>query len=75
MRRIAFATLVTSGLATAILGMAAPAYAIAPRDDSHNDFELLSEPKRDVDHLSWLDDISPKVNVPKVDTTAQLTRR
>ena len=74
MNRMGFVTLVTSGLATAILGMAAPAHAIAPRDDSHYVFGLLSEPKGDVDHLSWLDDISPKVNVPEVDTTAQLIR-
>jgi hypothetical protein len=74
MRRTGFATLVASGLATAILGMAAPAHAIAPRDDLHHVFDSLSEPKGDVDHLSWLEDVSPKVNVPTVDTTAQLSR-
>jgi hypothetical protein len=74
MKRIGFTTLVTSGLTTAILGMAAPAHAIAPHDDSRYVLNLLSEPKGDVDHLSWLDAISPKVNVPEVDTTAQLSR-
>ena len=54
--------------------MAVPAYASAPRDDSHHVTDLLSEPKGYVDHLRWLDEISPKVNVPKVDTTAQLSR-
>ena len=72
--KIAHATFVTSGLAAVILGMAAPAQAIAPDGDSHCAFDLLSEPKGDVDHLSWLDVISPKVTVPEVDTTAQLSR-
>jgi|SoiMethySBSTD1v2_1073268.scaffolds.fasta_scaffold4780181_1 hypothetical protein len=72
--RIGFAAGLASGLVTAIVGMAGPAYASAPRDDSHHVFDLLSDPKGYVDHLRWLDEISPKVNVPKVDTTAQLSR-
>jgi hypothetical protein len=72
MKKIGFATLVASGLAAAVLGLAVPGQAVPP--GGHHVFDLLSEPKGGVDHLNWLDDISPKVTVPNVDTTVQQSR-
>ena len=73
MKKFGFATLVASGLAGAVLGLAAPGQAVTP-DGGHHVFDLLSEPKGGVDHLNWLDHISPKVTVPKVDTIVQQSR-
>ena len=72
-KKIGFATLVVGGLAAAVLGLAAPGQAVPP-DGGHPVLDLQSEPKGGVDHLNWLDDISPKVTVPKVDTTVQQSR-
>jgi hypothetical protein len=73
MKQLGFAALVASGLAAAVLGLAVPGQAVTP-DAGHHVLELLSEPKGGVDHLNWLDDISPKVTVPQVDTTVQQSR-
>jgi len=73
MKKIGFAALVSSGLAAAILGLAAPALAVAP-GEGQRVLELVAETKIGVDHLEWLDDIRPKVNVPMVDTSVQQSR-
>jgi hypothetical protein len=59
MKKIGIALVVSSGLAAAILGLAAPAPATpaSPVLDS----------ALGVDHLDWLDDIRPTVNVPTPD--------
>jgi hypothetical protein len=72
MKEIAFAMLVTGGVAAAILGLGAPALAVTPGDGRVLD--LVAETKTGVDHLEWLDDIRPKVNVPMVDTSVRQSR-
>jgi hypothetical protein len=65
MKKLGFATVVASGLAAAIFGFAAPAQAstvvTAPT--------ITAAYSSGVDHLDWLNDIQPRVNVPKVDTS------
>jgi hypothetical protein len=73
MKKIGFATLVSSGLVAAILGLAAPALAVTP-GQGQRVLELVADTKIGVDHLEWLDDIRPKVNVPIVDTSVQQGR-
>jgi hypothetical protein len=67
MKKIGFAVVVSGGLAAAILGIAAPAPATSASPVLHSALET----KIGVDHLDWLDDIRPKVNIPIVDTSAQ----
>jgi hypothetical protein len=55
MKKFGIASIVASGLAAAVVGLAAPASA-------------------GVDHHAWLDQISPTVNVPQVDTTVHQSR-
>ncbi len=65
MKKFGFATVVASGLAAAILGLAAPAQADALP-------VLASAPvPAGIDHRVWLDDIRPHVNVPQVDTSVR----
>jgi hypothetical protein len=73
MKKIAFATLVTGGVAAAILGLGAPALAATP-GDGQRVLDLVTESKTGVDHLQWLDDIRPKVNVPMIDTSVRQSR-
>jgi len=73
MKKIGFATVVGSGLVVAILGLGVPALAVAP-GEGQRVLELVAETKMGVDHLQWLDDIRPKVNVPTVDTSVQQSR-
>jgi hypothetical protein len=64
MKKFGLATVVASGLAAAVLGFAAPAQAgSVPAAQP-----IVASAPTGVDHLDWLDDIQPKVNVPKVDT-------
>ena len=67
MKKIGFATVVTSGLAAAILGLAVPARAVSAANVPP---VLASAPeiKIGIDHHVWLDQIRPHVNVPQVDT-------
>ena len=60
MKKIGMAAVVAGGLAAAALGLSSPAQAIAS-----------GEPKVGIDHLDWLDDIRPKVNVPNADTNVK----
>ena len=73
MKKIGFATVVTSGLAAAILGLTAPAPAV-PAADAPPVSYSASEAKTGIDHLYWLDDIRPKVKVSKVDTSVHQSR-
>ena len=79
MNNLGFVTVVASGLAAAILGLAAPAHAVAPGDaqrvlNSAPDTRISSDHQIGIDHLNWLDDIRPKVKIPKVDTSVQQRR-
>lgn len=73
MKKIGFATVITSGLAGAILGLAAPAAAV-PAADAPPISYSASETKIGIDHLNWLDDIRQKVKVPMVDTSVRQSR-
>jgi hypothetical protein len=73
MKKIGFATIVSSGLAAAILCLAVPALAVTP-GEGQRVLDLVAETKIGIDHLEWLDEISPKVNVPMVDTSVQQSR-
>jgi hypothetical protein len=65
MKKFGFATAIASGFAAGFIGLAVPAVA-APAADAST---ISASVKSGVDHLDWLDDIQPMVNVPKVDTS------
>jgi hypothetical protein len=69
MKKFGFAAIAASGLAAAVLGLAGPAQAstTAPAP--------VSTIATGVDHLGWINDIQPKVNVPKVDTSVRHSGR
>jgi hypothetical protein len=67
MKKFGFVTVIGSGLAAAVLGFAAPVQAIAPAGPSS---AAITAPQG-IDHLNWLDDIQPKPNVPRVDTSVR----
>lgn len=73
MKKFGFATIAAGGLAAAIVGLAAPAQAVAPGGAADN---LLSASNfvTGIDHHSWLDQIGPHVNVPQVNTGVQQSR-
>ena len=73
MKKIGFATLVSSGLAAAILGLAAPGQPVTP-GGGQPVLDSVAETKTGIDHLDWLDDIRPEVKVPMVDTSVQQSR-
>jgi hypothetical protein len=62
MKKFGIATLVASGLTAGFVGLAAPAQAAAPTALPSTTFAT------GVDHLDWINNIQPSVNVPKVDT-------
>src|SRR5689334_20015810 len=66
MKKIGIAGVVLGGMIGGLLGLAAPAEAIAaPTVVSGTDIAS------GIDHHAWLDQIRPKVNVPNVDTTVR----
>ena len=73
MKKLGFATLISSGLVAAVLGLAAPASAVAPGDGTQV-LDMIQETKVGIDHLNWLEDIRPKVNVPMVDPSVRQAR-
>ena len=70
MNKLGFATIAASGLAAAILGLAAPAQA-ATAVEAPTAASSAIEFSAGIDHQQWINDIQPKVNVPKVDTTVR----
>ena len=68
MKKFGFAAVIASGLVAGVLGLAAPAQAIAAGPVSGT---VISA---GIDHHAWLDDIQPHVNVPRVDTSVQQSR-
>ena len=72
MKRFAFTVIATAGLGAATFGLATPAQAVpvpAPTGLSNTNISA------GVDHLGWLDQIHPKVNVPRVDTSVRHSGR
>jgi hypothetical protein len=74
MKNLGFATIITGGLAAAVLGLAAPASAAITDLPIAAAGSALIIPAG-IDHHSWLDQIAPKVNVPKVDNTVRHSGR
>jgi hypothetical protein len=70
MKKIELATVIASGLAAAVLGLGYPAQAVHGGDASAV-LHAAPETKIGIDHLDWLDDVRPKVNVPNVDSNVQ----
>jgi hypothetical protein len=70
MKKIELAAVIASGVAAAILGLGSPAQAV-DGGDAPAVLHAAPETKIGIDHLNWLDDIRPKVNVPDVDTNVQ----
>ena len=68
MKKIGFATVLASGLAAAILGLAVPAQAVSGADAPPVLASATHIPTG-IDHRVWLDQIGPDVNVPQVDTS------
>jgi hypothetical protein len=70
MTKFGFATIAATGFAAAIVGLAAPAQAVASAETPSTTLASLSVPAG-IDHLDWLNDIQPRANVPHVDTTVR----
>ena len=68
MKKFGFATIAATGLAAAVLGLAAPAQAVAP---AATVLPAATEFSTGVDHHVWLDQIGPHVNVPQVDNSVR----
>jgi hypothetical protein len=71
MKKFGFATIAASGLAAAILGLAAPVQA-ATGVEAPTVLASAIEIPTGIDHHQWVHDIQPKVNVPQVDTTVRV---
>jgi hypothetical protein len=71
MKKFGFATVVVSGLAAAILGLAGPAQAVPAAGAPTALASATAIAPTGIDHHAWLDDIQPKVNVPNVDTSVR----
>jgi hypothetical protein len=70
MKKLGFAGIAASGLAAAILGLAGPAQA-ATGVEAPTAVTSAIEFSAGIDHHQWINDIQPKVSVPKVDTTVR----
>ena len=67
MKKSGLATVVASGMIAGLLGLAAPAQAVAAPTAVASATDIATG----IDRHVWLDQIQPKVNVPKVDTTVR----
>ena len=70
MKNFGFATVIAGALVAAILGLAAPAQAATLAGAPIAVASATNIPTG-IDHHAWLDDIQPRVNVPKVDTSVR----
>jgi hypothetical protein len=68
MKKLGFTTIVASGLIAGVLGFAAPAAQAAVGPVSPTTVSA------GIDHHTWLDQIGPSVNVPRVDTSVHQSR-
>ena len=73
MKKFGFATIAATGLAAAIVGLAAPAQAVPALNAPTVSASAIDVP-RGVDHLDWLNDIHQRPTVPQVDTGVQQSR-
>jgi hypothetical protein len=72
MTKFGLATILTAGVAAAILGFAAPAQATIVAEPV--DVASAGNHPAGVDHQAWLDQIGPHAVVPQVDTSAHQSR-
>jgi hypothetical protein len=68
MKKFGFAAVTASALTAALLGLAGPAQASTTTAAVVPQATTIAT---GVDHLDWINDIQPKVNVPKVDTSVR----
>jgi hypothetical protein len=66
-KKFGFATIIAGGLATAVLGLAAPAQASVATTVEN----IAVTAPQGIDHLDWLNDIKQKVNVARPDTSVR----
>ncbi|CAN5855787.1 hypothetical protein BH09ACT7_BH09ACT7_61120 [soil metagenome] len=64
MKNLGFAAVVAGGLTAAVLGLAGPAQAAI-----HTVPVASIVVPAGIDHQTWINDITPHVNVPQVDTS------
>ncbi len=74
MKKFGFATVIASGLAAAVLGLAGPAQATTTAEDAPAVLNSAIGAPTGIDHNNWLDQIGPHVNVPQVDTSVHQSR-
>jgi hypothetical protein len=68
MKKLGFATIIASGLIAGVVGITAPSAQAAVSPVSSTTISA------GIDHHTWLDQIGPSVNVPKVDTSVHQSR-
>jgi hypothetical protein len=68
MKKFGFAAIAASGLAAAVLGLAAPASATVATGLNSTTIST------DLDHHDWVHQIGPDVYIPQVDTSVQQSR-
>ena len=71
MKKFGFAALAASGLTAALFGLAAPAEAAVDASP----LPVATSIATGIDHLDWINDITPDVDVPKVDTSVRHSGR
>jgi hypothetical protein len=67
MKKFGLAAIVASGIAVGFIGLAAPASAVVAEAPAAVTSSITHP--AGIDHQTWLNDITPKVNVPHVDTS------
>ncbi len=67
MKKFGFAAVAASGIAAGFIGFAAPAQAIVAEAPAAVSSSIIVP--AGIDHQTWINDITPRVNVPHVDTT------
>lgn len=73
MKKFGLATIVSSGMAAVILGVAPAASATTPAEPVDHLLSSANYPAG-VDHRTWLDQIGPHVVAPQVNSSVQLSR-
>jgi hypothetical protein len=66
MKNLGFAAVIAGGLTAAVLGFAGPALAATPSLPIATSSIIVPA---GIDHHTWINDITPHVNVPQVDTS------
>jgi hypothetical protein len=67
MKNLGFAAVIAGGLTAAVLGFAGPAQAAIQTVPAASTSTVIVP--AGIDHQTWINDITPRVNVPQVDTS------